>query len=186
MALKQWYTLRLLGLTKVLLFFVCEIDRLARRWSDSQRRLLHKWRKAVVHVRLPGLAASFLCFSSARSTGASMTRFSAEVVAQTRVAPKIQCLRSIDWPFLPCLGLGVFLLLFQIVERGDHDSLMELGGEYAAMWNIQVQEREKMLEMEAVSSSDSQSSPGAWYVLFFVWLHLEISARSIYLWPLGL
>lgn len=27
---------------------------------------------------------------------------------------------------------------------------MELGGEYAAMWNIQVQEREKMLEMEAV------------------------------------
>lgn len=32
---------------------------------------------------------------------------------------------------------------------------MELGGEYAAMWNIQVQEREKMIEMETVSQQTS-------------------------------
>ena len=44
------------------------------------------------------------------------------------------------------------MCLSQIVERGNHDTLMELGGEYAGMWNIQVQEREKMLEMEAVSA----------------------------------
>ncbi|CAM9786622.1 unnamed protein product [Ascophyllum nodosum] len=37
----------------------------------------------------------------------------------------------------------------QIIERGNHDCLMELGGEYATMWKIQVQEREMMLSMEA-------------------------------------
>lgn len=40
----------------------------------------------------------------------------------------------------------------QIIERGNHDVLMDLGGEYASMWNIQVQERERMLSMEAVGS----------------------------------
>ncbi|CAM9728194.1 unnamed protein product [Ectocarpus fasciculatus] len=42
---------------------------------------------------------------------------------------------------------------------------MELGGEYAAMWNIQVQEREKMLEMEAeriaAMESDAAEMAGA-------------------------
>lgn len=45
------------------------------------------------------------------------------------------------------------MLTNQIVERGNHDALMELGGEYASMWNIQVQEREKMLSMEKVGGN---------------------------------
>eukprot|EP00903_Cladosiphon_okamuranus_P012069 g11330.t1 len=51
----------------------------------------------------------------------------------------------------------------QIVERGNHDTLMELGGEYAGMWNIQVQEREKMLEMEAerIAAMDAEEKSSA-------------------------
>lgn len=56
----------------------------------------------------------------------------------------------------------------QIVERGNHDTLMELGGEYASMWNIQVQEREKMLEMEAVSAGGALVSPTLFVVVFAV------------------
>ncbi|CAN0534122.1 unnamed protein product [Laminaria digitata] len=35
---------------------------------------------------------------------------------------------------------------------------MELEGEYATMWNIQVQEREKMLSMEMVSWREGRDS----------------------------
>ena len=33
-----------------------------------------------------------------------------------------------------------------IVERGDHDSLLEMNGEYALLWNKQMQKSEERLK----------------------------------------
>lgn len=65
--------------------------------------------------------------------------------------------RHLPLSFVVCrLSLGIDR---KVIERGTHDVLMELDGEYANMWNIQVQERERMLSMEAVSRGGDSKPP---------------------------